>query len=437
MKYMTGYVTGNVRMMVISTMLACWFTACSGDDDKYVPCNTKNINKAFYSGIMTETYYWYDKVPEVNPEDFSSPAEILEAVKYKELDRWSYITTKASHTNLFKEGKYLGLGFVRAYDDNGGCFISAVYKGSPIDQQGIVRGDKILEINGKTIEQIESENLWPTISGPDEEGIQVAMKIEHADHSVDDYTLEKSWIIINTVLHTQVIEQNQKKIGYLVFMSFLETSFAELEAAFADLKTQGVDELILDLRYNGGGLLSVATRLASLISGDITQTKTFIEFIHNDKYSHNNQSVLFENPASALDLDHLVVITAPGTCSASESVINSLRPFIDVITIGDTTCGKPVGMYAYELCDLSVSVINFEIVNSQNIGGYFNGIAADCAAGDGLHLAFGDTQEDSLQEALYVLENQQCSPQSFWSQNNPRRFTPRPLEGFRREVGAF
>ncbi len=122
--------------------------------------------------------------------------------------------------------------------------------------------------------------------------------------------------------------------------------------AFAALKTAGATELVLDLRYNGGGLVDVAVHLASLIGGARTNGQVMLNYVHNDKIGPIlNKTTRFANPEQALNLQRLVVITTRGSASASELVINSLRPYIPVTIIGDTTYGKPVGQYGLRFCD--------------------------------------------------------------------------------------
>ncbi len=149
------------------------------------------------------------------------------------------------------------------------------------------------------------------------------------------------------------------------------------------MKAAGATELVLDLRYNGGGLVDVAVHLASLIGGTRTNGQVMLNYVHNDKIGPVlNKTTRFTSPDEALNLQRLVVITTRSSASASELVINSLRPFIPVTVIGDTTYGKPVGQYGLRFCDKVLYPVAFSIKNANLEGDFFDGIAVDCAAGD-------------------------------------------------------
>ena len=124
-----------------------------------------------------------------------------------------------------------------------------------------------------------------------------------------------------------------------------------LNTAFTQVRDAGATELVLDLRYNGGGLVSVAQHLAGLIAGDPLVGQVFVQFTHNDKQSSRNTAYRFEAKPQALAATRLVVIATRGSASASEAVINGLRPYMDVKVVGDTTYGKPVGQYGFDFCD--------------------------------------------------------------------------------------
>ena len=175
---------------------------------------------------------------------------------------------------------------------------------------------------------------------------------------------------------TRVVEVDGRKVGYLFFRNFVQPSTAALTDAFAALKTAGATELVLDLRYNGGGLVDVAVHLASLIGGTRTNGQVMLNYVHNDKIGPIlNKTTRFTNPEQALNLQRLVVITTRGSASASELVINSLRPFIPVTIIGDTTYGKPVGQYGLRFCDKVLYPVAFSIKNANLEGDFFDGIA--------------------------------------------------------------
>ncbi len=210
---------------------------------------------------------------------------------------------------------------------------------------------------------------------------------------------------------TQIVEVDGRKVGYLFFRNFVRPSEAALNEAFTALKAAGATELVLDLRYNGGGLVDVAVQLASLIGGARTSSQVMINWAFNDRIaaSSNRVTRFLETPPQTLNLQRLVVITTRASASASELIINSLRPYLPVTVVGDTTYGKPVGQYSFTFCEKVLVPVVFSLKNVNNEGDFFTGIPADCAAGDDLAHQLGDPAEASYAEALTVIRTGACS----------------------------
>jgi C-terminal processing protease CtpA/Prc len=193
--------------------------------------------------------------------------------------------------------------------------------------------------------------------------------------------------------------------GHLVFESFVEVSEGELETAFSYFKTKGAKELILDLRYNSGGALYIAQELASYIAGNGYTTTNFSTLVFNDKYKSANRSYKFITTNYPLALSRIIVITTRSTASASEVVMNCLRPFTTIVSIGDTTNGKPVGMLTFYCGEKYVfAPITFKVINSQNQGDYYDGFAPQIIATDDITHDFDDNNEKCLKEAIHYLE---------------------------------
>ena len=209
---------------------------------------------------------------------------------------------------------------------------------------------------------------------------------------------------------TRVVDIDGRRVGYLFFRNFVSPSTAALTDAFAALKTAGANELVLDLRYNGGGLVDVAVHLASLIGGTRTNGQVMLNYIHNDKIGPIlNKTTQIHDRRSALNLQRLVVITTRASASASELAINSLRAYIPVTIIGDTTYGKPVGQYGLRFCDKVLYPVAFSIKNANLEGDFFDGLPVDCPAGDDYTHQLGDTAEASFAEALTFIRTGACS----------------------------
>ncbi len=282
-----------------------------------------------------------------------------------------------------------------------------------------------------------SGRLWETIF-PEEEGQGINLLVQHPDGSIRDYYLAVETFAMNTVMQSGIIHHEELKTGHLVFTSFLETSVEELNRVFDFFAENEIDELILDLRYNRGGRLDVAQHLASLITGPDTAGKIFSQSELNSKYEcwNNYSNYLYLSLPNSLNLKRVCIITSNSTASASEMLINGLEPFIDVVVIGDTTYGKPVGSHGFKFCDKYINPITIETKNADGDGDFFNGINPDCFSEDDFTKAFDDVEEDSLKKALYYIENSQCLYQ-YSKKSEKRKFDDILLKGFRRETGVW
>ena len=370
-------------------------------------CSVPEQNR-FVHELLQDVYLWYqDVLPQINYFSFSSPLQTLVSLRSKQ-DRFSTVTNAAAFESLFNEGQYLGYGFSVMTEADGSARLRCVYDDSPAGRAGLQRGDEILTVNNQSAQSISLAFAWTSIFGPDQEGYPVSMLVRKKDGSVSDVQMLKTLVNINTVLHTSLIPDGNEQIGYLVYNSFLTTSNAELADAFATLNAAGVNRLILDMRYNGGGSVAVANTLASYLYTNSSSIQLFARLQNNDKYRSRDSFYLFRSLLNQLDLQQLVVITTAATCSASEMIINGLKPYLNVMTVGSTTCGKPVGMNGYRYCDQLLLPVSFAVYNSNNEGDYFNGIEARCPAQDEVTAAFGDEQEAMLSAALYLSRNDAC-----------------------------
>ena len=220
------------------------------------------------------------------------------------------------------------------------------------------------------------------------------------------------------------------RVGYLVFNDHIASAEAPLINAITNLRAAAIDDLVLDLRYNGGGYLYLASELAYMIAGPgPTSGKVFEQLQFNNKRTADNQSASArtpfydtscfldanfncsqQNPLPTLGLSRVTVLTSAGTCSASEAIVNGLRGVgVEVRLIGDTTCGKPYGFTAKDNCGISYFPIEFKGVNANGYGDYADGFPATCPASDDLSHALGDVNENQLSAALYNLDTNACA----------------------------
>jgi len=397
---------------------------------------------AFVRDTLRQYYFWYTQLPDPDVKGFSTPEDYLEAVRYKPLDTtYSYITSKASADAFYSDSQYIGFGLSYKQTGDLEMRVTQAYPGSPVADVGLDRGHYLVSIGGRTIADLIQTGDIATIFGPDQIGYTTTIAWRSGSGPVQSASVAKRLVTIPTVSQTGVYNVGSARVGYIHFRNFVTPSTDALTTAFQQLQDQGATDLVMDLRYNGGGLLSVAQHLASLIAGSPLVGKTFVKLTLNDKQSSQNQAYLFQTKPQALAVPRLVVIATRGTASASETIINGLRPYMDVKVVGDTTYGKPVGQYSFDFCDKVLYPVVFQVLNANGQADYFNGIPADCAAADDIDHALADPNEASLAEALGVMRTGHCSGQAAAAEARIEGLRARvreiPTDGWRRTLNAW
>jgi C-terminal processing protease CtpA/Prc len=391
-----------------ATIVACG--GSSGGNDVASPdgCSVAGQN-AFVLSTMEDIYLWNTEIPgDVDPNAFAGPSALLEAIRFRPTDRFSYLTTLASENALFGNSQFAGFGF-RSQRDGEVQVVSEVFEESPADLGGLVRGARITAIDGRPMTEIFAAEGFSAALGPPEPGVTRTLALSLPDGTAIETTISKDVVTIGPVSGVRVFEVNGVPTGYMNFRTFTEPAAPALNAAADELLAASVSQLVLDLRYNGGGLLSIADLLAGLLGGQTAAGQVFVTNRFNEQNAFRNESRLFRNPDNGLDLARIVFITTPATASASEILINGLAPFVEVFVVGDTTFGKPVGQLGFAFCEQVLRPASFQTVNANGEGEFFEGIAPDCPAGDDLSRPLGDPEEASLAEALHLLETGSCS----------------------------
>jgi len=288
--------------------------------------------------------------------------------------------------------------------------IAQVFPESPAAEAGLARGDTVLEVDGQPVPELLASGSFHSSFGPSEVGITVEIAWRTPAGEERRAVMIKSMVKIPTVSQVEVLELGGRRVGYLHFRNFVRPSPAALDAAFETLLQAGVSDLVLDLRYNGGGLIEVAQHLGALIGGELTEAHVLTRLLHNPANSFRDRDYDFPAPPpAALGLPRIAVIATRASASASELLVMGLRPFIPVALIGDATYGKPVGQYSFDFCEKVLVPVTFRYVNALGAGDFYDGIAPDCAAPDDLDHALGDPGESSLAEALHWLGTGGCS----------------------------
>jgi len=365
--------------------------------------------QAWVERNMGDYYLFYDQVPTVRRADYASSGALLEALRVPP-DSFSFITDAARSTALFEEGRRVGYGWHLDRRDDGALILTLVDVGSPLDLAGARRGELVRTIDGVDERTMTRAQAGAAL-GTGEQLRTVRLGLEATDGTRREIEVTRARYMVLGVQQLNVVQRGALRVGYLNFLSFIEPARVELDRAFATLIEERVDELVLDLRFNGGGRVDVAKELASRIGGVGVQGRDFTRFRFNDKapgVPPGGVPLPFVPLVDSLDLARVYVLTGPGTCSASEMVINGLAPFVEVVTIGQPTCGKPFGFRGLERCDEAMFAVEFEFVNDAGVGGYVNGLAPDCAVAPDDVNPLGTAAESLFGAALRHIDTATC-----------------------------
>jgi len=356
-------------------------------------CDQISKNRFIYS-FLQDGYYWADEVPKnLDVSRFDTEEELLNRVKNSK-DRFSFIIDLNHYSSIFESSSSEDFGIMSDLDEEKNYRVIYVAPNSPAYQANIKRSDRILNIGEDSNDSIK-------------------LRVIDTNGSSRVVELQKSSFLKKEVGYKKIFIKDGIKVGYFVLNSFVGKNInSDLDNIFRDFKDENIDELIIDLRYNGGGNIDISAHLASLISGKKSFSHIFQHHIFNQKYSsYNNNSYFDTNAKNALNLDRVFVITTHLTASASESLISALRANenkMKVITIGSTSYGKPYSMYSIKYCDKVFFPILMKNFNTDYDDDYDDGFEATCSAVDDKEHNFGDMKESSLDSALYYITHGSC-----------------------------
>jgi carboxyl-terminal processing protease len=368
--------------------------------------------RAWLRDYMNDQYFWYSQqgVPDAAA---SSMSDYFDSLLFAPTDRYSYALSTAEYTQFFVQGRRTGYGYSLAWADTAQTVLKVrtVEALSPVGLAGLRRGDTVVTIDGYTPAQIvkgqpgavDTAGVARTFVLRDSAGVQRSLVVSSADYP------------LSPVVDARVITAaNGAKVGYLAYQEFISTGAAAVGKAIDSFRAAGVTELVLDLRYNGGGSTTQARNLASLLGGSALSGRVFAQYRFNAKNTASNFSQGFTASTSTLlaapleTLGRVVIITSGGTASASELVINGLRPFKNIVTIGTTTYGKPYGFLPRDACGTTYSAVNFNTVNAQGFGDYSTGFVPTCTVADDLTRQLGDPTEERIAAALTYIATGVC-----------------------------
>ena len=400
---------------------------------------TAGDEKTWVRSWIDEYYLWYSEVPNLGGDRFPDVVSYFEALKTYEAtpsgkakDQFHFTYDTATWESLSQSGVEASYGAriaVIAPAPPRQVVIAYVDPNTPADGV-LARGDEVMSVDG--VDVIAGADVATINAGlfPADVGEMHVLGVRAVGATTTrTVTLTSASVTSTPVQHVE----NLNGVGYMLFNDHIATAEDELVAAITQL--QGVSDLVLDLRYNGGGYLAIASELAYMIAGPtVTAGKTFELEQFNDKYPSFDpianqplqptpfldKTVFAKMPAPLphLDLPRVFVLTSGNTCSASEAVINGLNGVgVQVIQIGTTTCGKPYGFYPADNCGTTYFAIQFRGVNDMGFGDYSDGFSTDgttsatlpgCAVADDFTHQLGDPAEGRLAAALAYRANGTC-----------------------------
>lgn len=390
--------------------------ACSLQDDdgnNNYSCSDGD-QKRFVRDASLDWYLWNDLLPrkkDIKVGDYDSPSALLaDLISVQPLDDFSYIGSAAADQAFFGAGQYEGYGFGWKRVATDDIRLTHVFSSSPAADAGFARGQRIVAIDGRSMAEIEAAEGFEAAL----EGVVMASFTMRETDGVTEFTVDvtEGTVTIDPVPQWRLIPRTgTTPIAYIEFASFVSTADARLDALFADLVANDVSDVILDLRYNGGGLVATANLLGDLLGGAVAEDQIFTRTLYNaDRADEHNSVQQLDRLLNSINLSRLVVIATPRTASASELVTNGLEPHVEVTIVGDRTFGKPVGQAGWEFCGNVLRLTAFQTVNADGFGDYFGGLPADCQAADDLNVPVGDAADPSLVAAETWLDTGACPP---------------------------
>ena len=349
------------RIFISLLIISVLFVSCFEDaDDNLQPASTIDIQNFIYRGLNYFYLYKAD-TPELANDAFANQDELNNFLNNYQTPETLFdylLSSQDRFSNLYSDytlienalsgitlsnGMEFGLVY---YPDNSGNvfgYVRYVLPNTDAQSQGLVRGDIFTTIDGQQL----NENNYNDLLAPNSYTIGLAT-YDGTDFTLTGETalLNKTQYNENPVYKAETLTVNGNKIGYLMYNGFIKDYDTELNNAFAQFKADGVSSLVLDLRYNGGGSVETATDLASMITGQFNGQVFYQEFWNADRQPEYAENGVFDNTISngssisSLNLSQVYIITTRRSASASELVLNGLKPYIDAVQVGDTTTGK-------------------------------------------------------------------------------------------------
>lgn len=438
----------HIFLILLITVISCNRT----DDDvpDFPEGSTESVN-LWVQDSMRRYYYWADHMP-VKP-DYHLPVQDFFKSLLSPDDRFSFIVNTADSSTYPRSVRNM-YGFDYAILQLAGgqvvTVIKLVLKNSPAFNAGLERGMVITKVNGQSVTATNAEQLALSIPH------QTVLQLTVGNWSNASVINEKNITVyygysFEQPLMSKIFEQNGKKTGYLYIYDFPDGMTSSLNQKFSEFKSAGIQELILDLRYNYGGSVSSAAALCSLIPAGISADSPFIIYRGNknggevkrtfsQQIAYNSNGLDFNAlHGNSLGLHKVYILTSRSTASASEIVVNNLKPYLEVIQVGDVTLGKDMAGFVIEdqrkpkKISWQIHPVIYKVFNSDNEGSYSNGISPQIAVNEYIDLPLhelGDPDEVLLSSVLSKIYSKPAYPGIYKSEIKILFESDSPVAGF-------
>ncbi|MFT7218406.1 MAG: carboxyl-terminal processing protease [Candidatus Azotimanducaceae bacterium] len=397
-----------------------------------------------------ELYLWYDEIADTDPANQTTPDyfELMQTFERTpsgaRKDKFHFTIPTDDYLAESQSGIVGGYGarfLILESTPPRSVVVAYTAPDTPATDpsNNLRRGTELLEVDGADIVNGNDVDAINTGLFPGDAETHTFLVRDVDNELTRTVTMTSGQFAISPVQNLTLIETELGAVGYLTFNDHNRTAEAALVNALTQLRDANISDLVLDLRYNGGGLLTIANQLAFMIAGDQAAGQVFESLEFNDQHPKFNPvtgnplepdefitstagfSLQSGTPLPTLSLSRIFILTGPGTCSASESIINGLRGIdVEVIQIGDTTCGKPYGFYPFDNCGTTYFSIQFRGVNQKGFGDYADGFSPSnlpqpegvsvkgCLVSDDFTRLLGDPLESRLRAALQYRTDGEC-----------------------------
>ncbi|MEO7976576.1 S41 family peptidase [Flavobacterium sp.] len=384
-----------MKKSILILLFASVLFACQANDDiplTYEEGTNEYVNDWIYTQ-MKRYYYWNESIP--GKGNLSLPPKEYFGSLVNKNDRFSYaIHTSSAET--FPQSLPNSFGFDLSFVEFEGRIYGVVLyvlSNSPAERNGLERGKLITAIGGTALNQGNYNNLYQNLIAAKDAKLQVVSYSEQSGFTApQQINITQGFTFLQPVL-SQVIPYQNHKVGYIEIPHFNVGLSQSLLSVFQEFKNQSINEIVVDLRYNGGGDVSSATALSILLAPNIQSTNQFIRFKGNfnggevnqtfkESLEMNESKVSFEVLRAAHpQIQRVYILCGKHTASASEIIINNLKPFMEVITIGEKTVGKDVASFPIEDDRMGGGQVRwvlypviYKLFNAEGEGNYAAGI---------------------------------------------------------------